>query len=58
LLERLRALQPDMNAIYMSGYTDDAIVRQGIMESEVHFLRKPFLPAEIAVMVREVLDGG
>jgi two-component system, cell cycle sensor histidine kinase and response regulator CckA len=58
LIEHLRALCPGIQAIYMSGYTDDAIVRQGITESEVHFLRKPFRPAEIAAKMREVLDGG
>lgn len=57
LAELLQAERPDMKVIFMSGYTDDAVVRQGILEAGVHFLHKPFSPAALAVKVREVLDG-
>jgi signal transduction histidine kinase/ActR/RegA family two-component response regulator len=42
LAERLAALRPEMKVIYMSGYTDDAILHHGILEEGVHFVQKPF----------------
>jgi CheY-like chemotaxis protein len=47
---------PDMKVIYMSGYTDDAVVRHGVFAAEVHFLQKPFSPSDLAQTVRNVLD--
>jgi two-component system cell cycle sensor histidine kinase/response regulator CckA len=54
LLER----RPDMKILYMSGYTDSAIVNSGILQKEVAFLQKPFTPAALAGKVREVLESG
>ncbi len=48
---------PEMAVLYMSGYTDDAIVHRGVLEPGLAFLSKPFTPAELAHKVREVLDG-
>ncbi|MFO0938369.1 MAG: response regulator [Gemmataceae bacterium] len=54
--DRLRKLHPGVKVIFSSGYTDDAIVRHGILEAEVAFLQKPFTPVSLAAKVREVLD--
>jgi DNA-binding NarL/FixJ family response regulator len=43
--------------LFMSGYTDDAIVRYGIEQTTMAFLQKPFTPTALARKVREVLDG-
>ncbi len=53
----LLARQPDMPVLYMSGYTDDAIVQHGVLEPGINFLQKPFSPGALAVKVREVLDA-
>jgi PAS domain S-box-containing protein len=57
LAQRLATLRPDVKVLYMSGYTDDAIVRHGVLASGIAFLSKPFTPDALALKVREVLDG-
>jgi len=54
--EGLQPLYPQMKVIYMSGYTDDAIVHLGVLEPGLNFLQKPFSTEALAVKVREVLD--
>ncbi len=56
LANRLLVLHPEMKVLYMSGYTDDAIVRHGVLEEGVHFIAKPFSVEALALKVREVLD--
>lgn len=56
LVEQLRNLLPDLKVLYMSGYTDDAVVRHSILHEECAFLHKPFSPIMLAQKVREVLD--
>ena len=57
LADLLAAARPDMKVLYMSGYTDDTIVRHGIEDAATNFLFKPFTPVTLAQKVREVLDG-
>jgi len=57
LAQRLQPVRPDMRVLYMSGYTDDAIVRHGVLGAGMAFLSKPFTPDALALKVREVLDS-
>ncbi|MEW5959878.1 MAG: ATP-binding protein, partial [Chloroflexota bacterium] len=56
LAERLKSLYPKLKVLYMSGYTDDAMVHHGVLEQGIHFLQKPFTPGALAQKVRAVLD--
>ena len=54
--EQLRSARPDLKVLYVSGYTDDAVVRHGVLSADAAFLQKPFTPTTLARKVREVLD--
>ncbi len=56
LVERLAQAHRDLRVLYISGYTDDAIVRHGVLEEGTAFLQKPFTPGDLLRRVREVLD--
>jgi CheY-like chemotaxis protein len=57
LVQQIHARFPDIKILYMSGYTDDAIARHGVLEPGINFICKPFGPAELAARIREVLDA-
>jgi signal transduction histidine kinase len=56
VVEALSALRPSIRVLYMSGYTDEAIVRTGVLDEGRPFLQKPFTPMQLAKRIREVLD--
>ncbi len=56
MVQRLSARLSQVPVLYMSGYTDDAIVHHGVLEEGMAFLEKPFTPDALAHKVREVLD--
>jgi CheY-like chemotaxis protein len=57
LIDRLRRANPHMRALYMSGYTDDAILRHGVSDASVHFMEKPFSLETLLTNVRLALEG-
>jgi CheY-like chemotaxis protein len=57
LSERLAALRSSMKVLFVSGYTDDSVMRHGISDSGVAYLQKPFTPATLTKKVRELLDA-
>ena len=57
LAQRLCATRVDMRVLCMSGYTDDSIVRHGLLDAALAYLQKPITPSSLAIKVREVLDG-
>jgi PAS domain S-box-containing protein len=56
LYGQVKRMYPDIKVLYMSGYTDEVIVRHGAMEEGGRFIQKPFSSQALAVMVRRVLD--
>ena len=57
LIDRLVSLWPQTKALYMSGYTNDAIVHHGVLAPGIAYIQKPFTPNDLILKVRTVLDG-
>ena len=56
LADRLKVLRPRLPVLFMSGYTDDEMVRRGLIEPHHPFLSKPFTPEVLAAKVRQMID--
>jgi CheY-like chemotaxis protein len=56
LVDRVRATKSTMPVLYMSGYTEDAILRHGVRDASMLLLGKPFTPGDLVGKIREVLD--
>jgi two-component system cell cycle sensor histidine kinase/response regulator CckA len=57
LADRVSAARPDIRVLFVTGYTDNAVVRQGRLGAGIDILQKPFTPAGLARKVRDVLDA-
>ena len=57
LSERLTAARPDTRVLYMSGYSDDAILRRGVKSAAAYFIQKPFSVDALAHKIRETLSA-
>jgi signal transduction histidine kinase len=57
LARELVQSRPEMRVLFVSGYTDDSVLRHGIEEGDVHFLQKPITPATLTRRLRELLDA-
>jgi hypothetical protein len=57
LAKRLANARPEMKVLCMSGYTDDSIVRHGVLDAQLAFFQKPITPDALMTKVREVLDS-
>jgi PAS domain S-box-containing protein len=56
LMRRIKSLRPQVKFLYISGYTDDALIRQGVRTEEVSYLSKPFTRKNLISKVRNILD--
>jgi two-component system cell cycle sensor histidine kinase/response regulator CckA len=57
LAKMIREIKPELECLFMSGYTADVIAHHGVLDEGVHFIQKPFSIKNLAVKVREVLDN-
>jgi FixJ family two-component response regulator len=57
LVDALHTDRPGLRVLYMSGYTDDEILRRGLKDPGMSFIQKPFTAENLAMQVRKVLDA-
>jgi len=57
LAQKVRSLCPDISVLFISGYSADVMAQRGVLEKDVEFLSKPFSRTDLAIKVRQVLDG-
>jgi DNA-binding response OmpR family regulator len=57
LAARISALRPGTAVLYTSGYGEDIIARQGVLEAGLHFIEKPYRPSDLLLRVRKILDA-
>ena len=55
LLDAVRSARPGVRVLFMSGYTDDEVMKRGVLEGETPFLQKPFSPQQLVNKIREIL---
>lgn len=56
LMEEMSKIKPDIKCLFMSGYTGDAILNYGILQSIPYFIQKPFTPAQLTQKIRQIFD--
>lgn len=56
LAERIRYENPELKVLFISGYTDDTVVRSGVSQENMDFLQKPFSSTTLLNKIREILD--
>jgi len=56
LANKLTSVKPEMKVLFISGYTDEAIIHHGVLDGEVNFLQKPFTPNGLIKKIRQILD--
>jgi two-component system, cell cycle sensor histidine kinase and response regulator CckA len=54
---KMNAIFPDIKNLFMSGYTSNVIVHQGVLEEGVHFIQKPFTLKDLAIKVRQAIES-
>lgn len=57
LAEQMAPRRPELKVLFISGYTNDTVIRHGGLKGDMAFLQKPFTPDDLARKVREVMDG-
>ena len=55
LAERMLGVWPDLRVLFLSGYTDSALLHNGLLDANRNFLQKPFTPDDLTSKVREML---
>jgi FixJ family two-component response regulator len=58
LAENLHEDNPELTVLFTSGYPSETVVGQGVAESEVNFIQKPFIAEDLLPLVRSLLDEG